>query len=702
MSLNLTLRTATTGLQAAQMGLRAVSDNIANVNTTGYVRKTIDQKPLVVAGTGMGVQVTGIQRVTDQYLEAASQTASGDYSRWATYSQYMDNAQGLFGDPSSDNYFFNGLDQIYSGFQAAANDPSSSLLRGQAISNVQDFLSDAQRITSQLNALSGTMDTRLTADVSQANDLLSQINSLNADITRAKLVDQDSSGAENIQAQLVDQLTSLMGVRVTPRQGGGVDIRSSDGLKLAGDGAVKLTYVSSPSTPGYIAAVSDDGQNTTRPIQLDGGEVRGLLDLRNTQLPQMADQMGEFVQRAVEQINAAHNASSAVPAPATLTGRNTGLDLTSAVSGFTGQSTVAIVDASGVVQKNVLIDFDAQTMSVDGGPATGFSPGSFDSDLTAALGGAGTASFTNGVLSISASTPGQGVAIDEGTSNKAGRAFSAFFGLNDLIRASGPGTYDTGLKGTDDSGFYSGSITLRLSQGDGKPLRDVTIPMPSSGPVSMDALISQLNDTASGVGLYGQFGLDANGALSFKAAQPYNATLSVVQDTTQRGGPGGPSISQLFGIGMGERSTRANQYQVDPTIAADPSKMAFAQLDLSVAAGAPALRPGDARGALAIAQSGDVATQFGAAGTLGSVKMTVSRYASEFSGAIGREAADADSRKQSADAVKTEADNRRQSTEGVNLDEELVNLTTYQQAFNASARVIQATKDLFDVLNNLI
>ena len=40
--------------------------------------------------------------------------------------------------------------------------------------------------------------------------------------------------------------------------------------------------------------------------------------------------------------------------------------------------------------------------------------------------------------------------------------------------------------------------------------------------------------------------------------------------------------------------------------------------------------------------------------------------------------------------------------ESVNLDEELVNLTTYQQAFNASARMIQATKDLFDVLTQLI
>ena len=50
----------------------------------------------------------------------------------------------------------------------------------------------------------------------------------------------------------------------------------------------------------------------------------------------------------------------------------------------------------------------------------------------------------------------------------------------------------------------------------------------------------------------------------------------------------------------------------------------------------------------------------------------------------------------------TEATARRQAVEGVNLDEELVNMTTYQQAFSASARMIQAAKDLYDVLLALV
>jgi flagellar hook-associated protein 1 FlgK len=697
MSLNAALRTATSGLNAAQMGLRAVSDNIANVNTPGYVRKTVEQSPLVVAGEGMGVSVTGTKRITDQYLELASQTAGGEASRWGAYSQYIDTAQGLFGDPTSENFFFNRLDTLYSGFSAAANDPSSTLLRSQAVANVQDFLNESQRINSQLNSLSDTMDTRISADVSQVNDLLTRINSLNGDIVRAKLIQQDASGAENIQAQLVDQLSGIMGVKVSPHSGGGVDIRSGDGLKLAGDGAVTLTYVSSKGNPGYLTATSDGG--APQPLQLDSGEMRGLLDLRNTELPQLSDQLGEFVQGTVDQLNAAHNASSAVPAPNSLTGRSTGLDINSAITGFTGQTTVAVTDSAGVVQQQVAIDFDAMTMSVNGGPASSFSAGSFDSDLNSALGGAGTASFTNGVLKISGAS-GMGVAIDEGTSMKAGKAFSHFFGLNDLVRTTGTGTYATGLTGTSDHGFTPGdTITLRLSQPDGKSLQDVTVTVPSGN--TMDDLLAALNGASGGVGLYGSFALDNQGRLNFTGTPPTNAVMSVVSDKTLRTATN-ITMTQLFGLGAGERSARANQFKVDSAVAADPSKLAFAHLDLGVAAGAPALRIGDARGALALSESGDVNAQFGAAGNLGTVNMTVARYASEFSGSIARGAADAQSRTDAAASVKTEADARRQSAESVNLDEELVNLTTYQQAFNASARMIQAVKDLFDVLNNII
>ena len=698
MSLNGILQTATSGLNAAQASLNAISDNIANVNTPGYVRKTVIQQQNVVGGAGMGVDVTGVQRVTNQYLQSASMTASSDSSRYSIYSQFLDNAQGLFGDPTTGDYFFNMTDNIAANFASAADDPSSSLLRGQALTTVGNFLGDANRINTQINALSGSVDSTLTSDVSKINTLLQQIDSLNSDIARAKVSGGDSTGSENIQQQDLNTLAGLMNVNVAPRAQGGVTVRSTEGIQLVGDGgASQIAYNASATTPGYLSATTPGGVPTPQPITVNSGEIRGLLDLRNTKLPGLSDQLGEFVSRTAQQLNAASNAATASPPPSSLTGRNTGLDSTTAASNFTGQSTVAITDASGVVQKTVAIDFTAGTMSVNGGAGVAFTPANFVTSLNTALGASGTASFANGALSISAAG-GNGVAINEGTSQKAGEGFSQFFGLNDIVTATGVSTYDTGLAAGDANGFAPGStITLQLSSPSGNPLRTVTVAVPPAGNPTVGDLVNALNNAATGVGLYGAFTLDAQGGLTFTGSAPQNAQLTVAQDTTSRG-VGGPSISQLFGLGTTVRSARAGNYQVNPTLSANPTLVPFATLNLGVAAGQSAVAPGDGSGALALAQATQQTTLFKAAGDLGNVNMSLNAYAAQFGGSVGRDAATAASQASSATAVQTEADAKLQSVQGVNIDEELVNLTTFQQAYSANARMIQATKDVFDAL----
>ena len=78
-----------------------------------------------------------------------------------------------------------------------------------------------------------------------------------------------------------------------------------------------------------------------------------LINLRNNLLPNVSDQLSEYVSGAVSAINAAHNTASAVPPPQTLTGTATGLDLPTAVSGFSGTTNVAIVDSTGKLQEQV-------------------------------------------------------------------------------------------------------------------------------------------------------------------------------------------------------------------------------------------------------------------------------------------------------------------------------------------------------------
>jgi len=702
MSLNAIMSTANSGMVAAQTGLRVVSDNIANVNTAGYVRKTISQSNQISNGMGVGVNVDAIKRATDQFLQSASLNASADSSRADAIATALGSAQDLFGDPSSANAYFSRLDSVFSAFSAAADDPASNLLRTQAMTRLDDFLGESSRITAALSGLGKNADNRIGTSVDRVNDLLKNINILNNDITRAKVAGADATGAENVQAGLVDELSSLMNIQISQRPNGGVMIRSTEGLSLAGDGAAVVSYKKSATATGYLQVVQANGLDTSVPLNISSGELKGLLDVRNTELPNLSDQLGEFVSRTAEALNRAANAASSVPAPSSLTGRNTGLDAATAISGFAGKTTIALTDSSGVIQRRIDIDFDAGTMTVDGAAGPSFTSSDFLAQLNTALGGQGSAAFNSGTLSLSASG-GRGVAIADDATNpslKAGKGFSHFFGLNDIVRTDSYSPYETGLKSTDPHGFTAGDvITLRLTDSDGGRIRDVKVAVPTAG--TMQDLMDSLNARNGGVGLYGSFSLDSMGKMTFTSFPNSPITLSVESDDTERGS-GGPSVTELFGIGPNERSTRGERFSMNKAMDQDPRLLPFAKLNLSASAGVAALAIGNGQGALALAKSGDATTSFSAAGDAGPSTTSVLRYAADFGGSIGRKSSTAQSRKDAADAVSTEVDTQRQSQEGVNLDEELINLTTYQQAFNASARLIQATKDMFDVLTNIV
>jgi flagellar hook-associated protein 1 FlgK len=702
MSLNAIMNTATSGMMAAQTGLRVTSDNIANVNTKGYVRKTIAQSNLLSNGMGVGVSIDAIKRATDRFLQSASLNASSDSGKASVLATTLNSAQQLFGDPSGETSFFTTLDDVFAAFSTAQDDPSSALMRTQALTRIDDFLSESSRITASLSKLGKDADTRISGDVDRVNDLLKQVDALNTDITRAKVAGADATGAENVQSGLVDELAKLMNVQISPRQLGGVYVRSTEGLPLAGDGAAKLTYQTSATATGYLTVQVANGSVSPTPLNITSGEIKGLMDARNIELVNISDQLGEFTTRAAEEINRAANAASSVPAPTNLIGRDTGLDEAQAFTGFTGKTTVALTDSSGVIQRRIDIDFDAGTMSVNGGGGPSFNAFDFMAQLNTALGGQGGAGFSNGALNISGNG-GLGVAIQDDATNpstKAGKGFSHYFGLNDIIRTDSYSPYETGLTAGDPNGFTSGSMTIRLTDVEGGRIRDIVVAPPIGG--SMQDMLNALNSRASGAGLYGQFMLSSRGQISFTSNSTTPVAMSVVTDTTERG-VGGPSASQLFGLGPAERSTRGERFHLNKAMDDDPKLLPFAKLDLTqTVGGLPALAIGDGRGALALAKSNDTTANFSAAGDAGSATTSLTRYAADFSGSVARKAATAESRRDAADAVSGEVDSQRQSEEGVNLDEELINLTTYQQAFNASARLIQATKDMFDVLTGIL
>jgi flagellar hook-associated protein 1 FlgK len=703
MSLNSILSSSLSGMSAAQTQLRVVSDNVANINTPGYVRKIADQISRTSDGVGVGTDISRIRLSTDRFLQAATLNAQSSASRASVRSELYDRVQSLFGDPSEDSSLFGQVDALFSSFAAIGEDSLSSPRRQAAVMSAKQVFDEANRISTAIQAVRTDADSRITSAVDNVNQLLGDIESLNLEISRASVGGRDTSGAETAQAQLIDKLSALMDVRIAQRPVGGVTLRTNDGVLLAGDGSAKLSYsragVASAQTVFNEVWITPPGGVPQAMLDhLGDGELKGLIDMRDVDAPQAAERLAELTSQIADQLNRAHNAYSAFPAPATMTGKDTGLDLESAISGFSGATTIALVDSSGILQRRVDIDFDAGTMSVDGGASTGFSPASFLSDLNSALGGMGSATFTNRGLSLSA-TGGNGVAVQDSATNPAdngGRGFSWYFGLNDLVRSDQPATYETGLSGTDAHGFTPGdTVTFRFSNDAGSKLRDITVAVPAGG--TMDDLLAELNSTSTGVGRFGAFSLDAQGKLSFSASVTPPPTMAVVDDKTSRGA-GGPSLSKLFGIGAGTRASRADSFTIRDDIYRSPGKLALSKLDLGVSAGTPVLAAADGRGARAMADAGEAVATFDAAGGAMGGDMTVTRYLADLAGDIGAKAAATVDRQQAASTLLDAAASRRSSYEGVNLDEELVKLTTYQQAYNASARMIQAAKELYDVL----
>lgn len=703
MSLNAIFNNANTGLAAAQQQLRVVSDNVANVNTPGYVRKIADQVSVTNQGIGAGVDIARVRLATDRFLQAASLNAGAEAGRQGVRYELYDRIQSLFGDPGGDSGFFTRIDDIFNAFAATADDPTSGPRRQEAIFQAQSVLDEAARISGQIQATRADADARLSSAVAKVNGLLTQIDDLNTEIARSNAVGTDASGAQGAQQKLIAELGGLLDIRVTPLSSGGVSIRTGAGALLAGPGAATLEYqragnVGPETTFNDVWITEPAGQKRSLTDLLSTGEMKGLIELRDVEAPETAERLAELTTRMVDELNRAHNANSAVPPPQTLTGRNIGQALETAIAGFTGRTTVAVTNAQGVIQSRADIDFTAMTIN-----GAAFTPATFLTGLNAAVGPQATASFTDGRLSLTA-TNGNGVSIGDDAaapSQKTGRGFSHFFGLNDLVVADRPALFETGLAAGDPHGFTAGeTVKFRLSTSDGKRLRDVSFTLPA-GVTTVGQLRDALNDPSTGIGRFGSFTLDGQGALIFTGSGNPAARLEAFEDTTTQV-PSGVSMSELFGFGSGARASRADSFSIRQDIHLNPSRLALAQLQTGAAAGSPALLTGDNRGVAGLANAGNRPAAFQGAGGAAAALQTVSRYASELSGDIGGRASAAKTRAESATAIQDEAVGRQTAFEGVNLDEELVLMTTYQQAFNASARLIQSAREMYDTLLGMV
>lgn len=717
MSLNSILNIGASGLMTAQSQLRVVSDNISNVNTPGYIRKVGTQQASVIGSQGAGVMAGQVTLAADKYLQQAAVRANSSASQAEVFHDLFDQIQSQFGDLTDKNGLFNLGDKALSAAGTAAETPASSAARQEVLSALESFFDESQRISGEIQNARANADSRVATTIKAINDLIKNISDLNPTISQANVNGSDASGAQTKQTGYIDELSKLIDVEVSTNSNGGVTVRTTSGMVLAGDQRAALSYqptnpVTAATNFNPIIVTGANGEKRDFSEHIKSGELRGLLDVRDKESSAVSAQLSEYMSVYADQLNAAHNAASAVPAPNALTGKAMNQTLAEALNGFanaagtgSGTTNLTVLDNANKIASKVALTFSRDAsgnsqVSINGGTAVLTSDSTLLSQINTALNGTGTLSFADGKLSFAATNSTYGVAIgDDPTSPalKNGKGFSHFFGLNDLVRSDVPFDYATGLTASSAHGFDSGSVTFNVMNSSGSRVQTVDIAFPAGG--TMTDLVNTLNDTSSGLGRYGTFSLSTSGELSFRGfGNPANS-LGIAEDSTTRLGTGA-SFSQMFGLG-GLAAERTDSLALDPTIANNLDRLSMATLNLSAASGTPALVAGDGSGAQRLAAIATKSVTFKAAGTNAGGSSTLTRYAADLAGQVGATAATAKSRMDGANALAAEATSRRSAAEGVNLDEELINLTTYQQAYSASSRLIQAAKEMYDVLFNM-
>jgi len=691
-------------LFANQQALKAVSTNVANVNTVGYSRLEVNFVSRQSTGGLSGVQVD-ITRVANTYLAAAEMRGAADVSAADVLAQFMDRAQGLLGDPSDSSSVFAALDPVFSSFGALAVDPASALRQSSSLSDLKTLLTQLDTTAAEIAALRDESHARIITGIEEANSLMSGIARLNASIQRATVGGVSATEAETEQQRMLDRLSEIMDIRVQPRTLGGVEVRTTDGMLLVDVDTAVLGLSSTYNGEAYAGVVMMSPRSTTEtPLDshLGGGELKGLLRARDKELVNLQLAFGEFAAGAAEALNAAHNTGTSVPAPSSLTGRNTGLLATDRLS-FTGVTHVAIVDDEGMVVRNFRIDFGTQQILDDQANVTSFanSIGDFQTALNTAMGGDGQVTFANGQLGLEAMVPGTGIAVRDDTAtpaSRAGRGFSHTFGLNDLVTHGSPLSYATGLSAADLHGFSAGqTATFAMRDADGTIIRRINFTVGAGTTVA--TLRADLDAALQG---YGQTALSTDGRLTLVHTGSNVARIDVLEDSTVRGDTG-TSMSELFGLGEALPLQRARSLSIRGAIDSNPAMLATALADLSgAAAGQRVLSPGDGRGALAVEAAGTASRRFTDAGGLAGQVTSISDYAARLAGHAGVRAEALEASKLAAQSVREEVRNRRMGEEGVNLDEELIKMTTYQQAYAAASRMIQAARDLYDITLNMV
>ena len=729
------LRTAQSGLLTNQSALEAVANNIANVNTEGYSRKDIKMEARVVSGRGAGVQLAEVRRVIDEGLLKNLRSESCTYEMFASQRIYYERMQEMFGAPGDNKSIGHMIGEFTESLETLALSPEKSLDQAEAVRRAEDVTQKLQEMSATIQDLRLQADQAISDAATQITALAAEIGDFNDKIVRYSSSGKDVTDLKDLRDASIDELSKLIDTAYFYRSDGDVVIFTSAGRTLVDNLPSTVTHsAASAITPttthaegdiaGLFVGTAIAGNDITDEVR--GGLIKGMLDPRDTVLPNLQSQLDEMAAEIRDAFNQVHNRGTAFPGSQTMSGtralvspstQTIKLDPTGSVDDVsiilfdnTGDQS-AITTLNTIMQVNYGgsgTDDDAKAsrgswtinevsahiqawLRANGASSATVSAatGKMEIDLNSTT---LNLAFRDETATANGSSAGDAeIAFDanaDGVIDETVTGFSNFFGLNDFfVDNQNENVHESDVVATT---FTATAATLSFRDSTGLLGSTVSI---TAGD-SLTEVATKINTSATGV--TATIIPDGSGQ-RLRISHDSGMDMTVTQANTN---------TLLTNIGMHLADVRiSGTLAVRSDISTTPSNISTAAVQWDSNRGASGeylLSVGDDTTITEIVSLFKTNNQFNTSGGLGSLNTSFESYASAI---VATNSSLADNNKLDASFQETLRDSlqlKSDSVRGVNLDEEMSNLILFEQAYSAAARLISVIQNMFDALDRVI
>ena len=714
------LRTARSGLLVNQQTLDVVANNIANINTEGYSRKIVNTETRVLNGVPSGIQIAEIIRRVDEGLLKNIRTELAELNKFTVQDDFFARTQDLFGKPGENSSLSHLFENFTSALELLAVSPDKSLEKAEVVRQAQDVTFALQNMSETIQELRQQADVAIADTVTEMNKIVASIDQLNEDIITNGSVGRDVTDLKDQRDQQIDRLSELVDIRFFFRSDDDVVVFTSGGRTLVDTIPPKITHSAASSVSASTTKNEGDftgifvGTIVARndiTSELRGGQLKGLVDLRDDILANMQSQLDEFAAEMRDVFNQIHNRGVSFPGAQSYAGTRTFVRSAEQTITFNGtdDTTVVLFDASGnqTAQTTIrTLNSDVATISIANlatqlqtflranGAATATVAISTTNKLDINLNTpAVNLSFRDETATTNGSTLEDAViafdANGDGTTDENVNGFSNFFGFNDFF-------VDNLAENIYESNVLVSTFTVSASA---LTFRDASgtltgSPLTVAAGTSLEDLATLITNSVTDV--TATIVTDGSG-VRLRIAHDNGSSMTVTQAAGN---------TFLTDINLHLADVRvAGTLNVRADIASTPAKLSTGAVLWDAdrgAAGEYFMSIGENSVIDALAEAFSASNQFETAGGLATAKTTFAEFVTKIVSENARLAATNESSIDRQRSLTESLQFKSDSARGVNLDEELSDLIIFEQAFAAAARVISVIQRMFETLERVI